>query len=176
MATRSQYHHGNLRRALVVAARRYVAQGRLDWSLRDIAKDVGVSSAAPYRHFEDRDALMDAVAADVAEELATVLDAASAQCRGRPSIAVLARAYVKFAGERSREFRACAERGESSVAVLTPVWQKLADAWAQSARGAGGAHWLGARACIHGAAVLAAAGADPGDLDEALARLARVAG
>jgi AcrR family transcriptional regulator len=170
--SRSQYHHGNLRRALVVVARRNVTQGRQDWSLRDIAKDVGVSSAAPYRHFENRDALLDAVAADVAEELASVLDVASAQCRARPSIAVLARAYVKFAHERSREFRACAERGEASVAVLTPVWQKLADTWAQSARSDGRPGWHAARALIHGAAVLAATGVDAGDLEAALKHLA----
>ncbi len=59
------YHHGDLARALVAAARRMLAQsGEADLSLRELARRVGVSPGAPYRHYPDREALLRAVAAD----------------------------------------------------------------------------------------------------------------
>lgn len=58
------YHHGNLRRALVEAALPLLAKnGVASLSLRETAKAAGVSHAAPYRHFRDKDALLEAIAA-----------------------------------------------------------------------------------------------------------------
>ena len=60
---RRGYHHGNLREALVRAALDLIAQkGPAGFTFADAARWAGVSSAAPYRHFRDRDALL----ADVA--------------------------------------------------------------------------------------------------------------
>jgi len=60
---RSSYHHGNLSRALVEAALRLVeTQGAEALTLRGAARLAGVSQAAPYRHFSDKDALLAAVA------------------------------------------------------------------------------------------------------------------
>src|SRR6185437_10944983 len=57
------YHHGNLRRALLDAAERTVRErGVQELSLRELARDVGVSHGAPRRHFPDRQALLDALA------------------------------------------------------------------------------------------------------------------
>src|ERR1700709_1670774 len=57
------YHHGNLRTALLAAAERTVRErGVQALSLRELARDVGVSHGAPRRHFPDRQALLDALA------------------------------------------------------------------------------------------------------------------
>jgi len=73
------YHHGDLKSALMTAALAAVEQGGPDAvSLRDLAQSLGVSRAAPYRHFADRDALLAAVAAKGFEELTLVYEAALA--------------------------------------------------------------------------------------------------
>src|SRR5690554_1547560 len=60
---RRGYHHGNLREALVAAALRLIAEkGPWGVTFAEAARAAGVSPAAPYRHFRDRDALL----ADVA--------------------------------------------------------------------------------------------------------------
>ncbi|WP_208025965.1 TetR/AcrR family transcriptional regulator [Amycolatopsis acidicola] len=57
------YHHGNLRTALLDAAERGLREHGADkLSLRDLAREIGVSHAAPRRHFPDRQALLDALA------------------------------------------------------------------------------------------------------------------
>jgi len=57
------YHHGDLSRALVDAARRILeAEGAAALSLRAVAREAGVSPAAPYHHFRDKTELLEAVA------------------------------------------------------------------------------------------------------------------
>ena len=57
------YHHGDLRNALVDEGLKLLEQnGNSDFTLRDLASRVGVSAAAPYSHFEDKDALLAAIA------------------------------------------------------------------------------------------------------------------
>ncbi len=59
LAARRGYHHGNLREALLEAARRLTAErGPHGFTLAEVARLAGVSASAPYRHFKDRDALM----------------------------------------------------------------------------------------------------------------------
>ncbi|MDG1065720.1 MAG: TetR/AcrR family transcriptional regulator [Luminiphilus sp.] len=56
------YHHGHLRNALILAAAALIEeQGSLSFSITDAAKRAGVSSAAPYRHFQDKNDLLDNV-------------------------------------------------------------------------------------------------------------------
>src|SRR2546430_17385992 len=63
MIRRRPYHHGNLREALVEAALALVEErGNPEFTLREVARRVGVTHAAPQRHFEDRAALVAAVA------------------------------------------------------------------------------------------------------------------
>ena len=60
---RDTYHHGDLRRSLIEAAEILLeARGAAGLSLRAVAKRAGVSHAAPYRHFHDKAALLDAIA------------------------------------------------------------------------------------------------------------------
>ena len=63
--TQRPYHHGNLRSELLSCAERALSEGGLaQLSLRDLARQVGVSHAAPRRHFADKQALLDALAQD----------------------------------------------------------------------------------------------------------------
>jgi AcrR family transcriptional regulator len=56
------YHHGDLRNALIIAAGELIEEsGSLDFAMVDAARRAGVSSAAPYRHFKDKEALLEAV-------------------------------------------------------------------------------------------------------------------
>tara|TARA_R110002072_G_scaffold2011_11_gene17002 strand:- start:6709 stop:7353 length:645 start_codon:yes stop_codon:yes gene_type:complete len=57
-----RYHHGNLRDALIVAAAELIEENAsIGFAMIDAARKAGVSSAAPYRHFKDKDALLEAV-------------------------------------------------------------------------------------------------------------------
>ncbi len=57
------YHHGDLRNALIIAAAQLISEsGSLEFAMIDAARRAGVSNAAPYRHFKDKDALLTAVA------------------------------------------------------------------------------------------------------------------
>src|SRR2546421_8587635 len=99
MSTRA-YHHGNLRSALLAEAERSVReQGVERLSLRELARQVGVSHGAPRRHFPDRQALLDALAeagyARLGEELRSAADAAGEDFE--PRLHATAAAYVRFA-------------------------------------------------------------------------------
>ena len=62
-ASAAPYHHGDLRRALLDSATAILTEtGRWDFSLREVARRAGVSHAASYRHFTDKEALIAAVA------------------------------------------------------------------------------------------------------------------
>ncbi|MEM1345141.1 MAG: TetR/AcrR family transcriptional regulator [Pseudomonadota bacterium] len=63
-STRNRYHHGDLRAALIEAATRIITKKRVeDFKVADAAREIGVSSGAPYRHFKDKDDLLAHVAA-----------------------------------------------------------------------------------------------------------------
>ena len=67
------YHHGDLRRALVEAAERILEnEGPSALSLRAVAREAGVSAAAPYHHFKDKNELLAAIAQEGFELLAQV--------------------------------------------------------------------------------------------------------
>lgn len=71
----SSYHHGNLNAALVEAATRLIEErGPTSLSLREVARVVGVSHTAPYRHFPNKHALLEAVAIGGFEALSNALD------------------------------------------------------------------------------------------------------
>lgn len=72
------YHHGDLRRALITAAERILErEGPNALSLRAVAREAGVSPAAPYHHFKDKDELLAAVAHQGFEMLAEAMAKAS---------------------------------------------------------------------------------------------------
>ncbi|HEY1178076.1 MAG TPA: WHG domain-containing protein [Phytomonospora sp.] len=91
------YHHGDLRAALLAAAERTVREnGAAALSLRELARDVGVSHAAPGRHFKDRQALLDALALTGYERLIAGLEKARGDST-RERVDALASAYLNFA-------------------------------------------------------------------------------
>jgi AcrR family transcriptional regulator len=100
VASTRPYHHGNLRSELLSCAERALGEGGLaQLSLRDLARQAGVSHAAPRRHFADKQALLDALAQDGFERLGRALrdamDAAGPDFDAR--LAALAGSYVRFA-------------------------------------------------------------------------------
>jgi AcrR family transcriptional regulator len=103
------YHHRDLRQALVVAALEALPEvGAEKLSLRDIARRAGVSVAAPYHHFADRDALIAAVAGECAQLLLDALDAAVAEAGDdqRRRFQLTGIAFIKFAVTHPAHFRA----------------------------------------------------------------------
>jgi len=107
MATsKATYHHGDLRAALVRAAMELLEEsGETALSLRAVARCAGVSPAAPYRHYADREALVSAIAAVGYRELAERLAAAHPSPSTTEELARVAVAYVQFALERPALFR-----------------------------------------------------------------------
>lgn len=101
------YHHGDLRRALIDAARRLLEnEGPTALSLRAVAREAGVSPAAPYHHFKDKGELLDAVAHegwDLLNELMT--EARARQTSVRDKLTALGVAYVKFARDNPALYR-----------------------------------------------------------------------
>ncbi|MEU3986692.1 TetR/AcrR family transcriptional regulator [Streptomyces sp. NPDC026672] len=97
----TSYHHGNLRAALLDAAERKLAETGVDGlSLRELARDIGVSNGAPRRHFQDKHALLDALAVVGLERLGEEVDAALAASGGQgfaEQFTAFASAYVGFA-------------------------------------------------------------------------------
>ena len=95
----ARYHHGNLRQALLAAARRLLeAEGHSNLSLRKCAEAVGVSATAPQNHFPNKAALLTALAAGGYAELETYMRRGienTADCNARRNAALLG--YVAFA-------------------------------------------------------------------------------
>ena len=107
-AERGTYHHGDLRRAIIDAALEAIREeGSPDFSLRALARRVGVAPSAPYRHFEDKTALLAAIAAEGFRLLADGLRKAGG--RADPGsldhLRELGVAYVRFAARHRAHFR-----------------------------------------------------------------------
>ncbi|MEV0483885.1 TetR/AcrR family transcriptional regulator [Streptomyces sp. NPDC050508] len=93
------YHHGDLRSALLASAERTLLEkGVAALSLRELARDAGVSHAAPGRHFKDKQALLDALALTGFERMTKELNAAdSPELTLEARLTELAKTYVHFA-------------------------------------------------------------------------------
>ena len=117
LAEPKPYHHGDLRRALLMAAEAVLErEGPSALSLRAVAREAGVSPAAPYHHFKDKSELLNAVAmegfAQLKLAMAAAIDRASAEEK-RSSIGV---AYVEFSQANPHLYRVmydCARNGEA---------------------------------------------------------------
>ena len=108
MSTPERYHHGDLRRALIEAALELIDERGLECcTLREVTRRAGVSHAAPYHHFADRSALIEAVAAENLRLLAEALRRAGRRARGGGDarVSALGVAYVRFAAEHPFRFR-----------------------------------------------------------------------
>jgi AcrR family transcriptional regulator len=115
------YHHGNLRAELLAEAERTLRDQGIDQlSLRDLARQAGVSHAAPRRHFADRQALLEALAevgfVRLGDELLAAIDTAGDyQTRLRAA----ATAYVRFATQDAAllDLMFVVKRGQHSAAL-----------------------------------------------------------
>jgi AcrR family transcriptional regulator len=135
------YHHGNLKEALVRAALELIAQkGPAGFTFAEAARWAGVSPAAPYRHFRDRDELLASVAQRGFEQFAAALARAWDDGRPHPFKAFerFGKAYLEFARtepalysamfeagiplETNPELR---EAGERAFAVLRTATERL---------------------------------------------------
>jgi len=101
------YHHGDLSRALVEAGRRILErEGPAALSLRAVAREAGVSPAAPYHHFKDKCELLDAVAKQGWMELgAAVARARTKAPDAREALSSIGVSYVCFARENPALYR-----------------------------------------------------------------------
>lgn len=114
--SRRGYHHGNLREALMKAALDLIAaKGPAGFTFAEAARAAGVSPAAPYRHYRDRDALM----ADVARRAFDAFEAKLKQAwaGGTPDAFTaferVGRAYLDFARVEPAQYSAMFESGLS---------------------------------------------------------------
>lgn len=106
-AAAKPYHHGNLRDALITAAASIIEEsGSADFLISDAAKLAGVSVAAPYRHFKDKDDLLTAVSElgffaldEQMREIASGYEYGSQAC-----IVELGKGYIRFVTSRPAFF------------------------------------------------------------------------
>jgi AcrR family transcriptional regulator len=127
------YHHGNLRAALVAQGLAKLKNGeRADVSLRDLARLIGVSPNAAYRHFTDKDALLAAMAAEGFRRLGAAAAAAqAAPGNAGERLRAQGRAYVRFARENPALFRlmfgsfTAADRGDELTQAGTLTFEGL---------------------------------------------------
>jgi AcrR family transcriptional regulator len=110
------YHHGNLREALIKAARELIKEkGPAGFTFADAARSAGVSPAAPYRHFRDRDALLADVAREGFQRFEAMLTTGWAGGKPDPITAFhnVGRAYLAFANSEPAYYTAMFESGVS---------------------------------------------------------------
>jgi AcrR family transcriptional regulator len=179
---RRQYHHGDLRAAILSEAARLVADHGVDGvSLRQLARQAGVSHAAPAHHFSDRRGLFTALAAEGFWLLCDALKAA------REDFADAALAYVRFAIDNPGHYRVMFDRSLVDAGDSELLAAKLA-AGSELSRGVGtlvdphakadpaGAE-LAAWSLVHGFAMLWLDHAVPADIAAAdpMATVERIA-
>ena len=183
------YHHGDLRKALVAAALKLVTRHGVEgFSLREAARAVGVSPAAAYRHFEDRSALLKALAHEGLARLALEMEKAVAAAPGAPGsparaaaeLTGIGAAYVEFAVAHASHFRVMfgpwcdladelapelLPLGRDPLQLLVDTLDGLVRAGAITAAARRGAE-IGAWSAVHGFAALLVEGGLPLDAAE----------
>lgn len=181
--TSSAYHHGHLREALVDAAVEAVREeGATGLALRELARRVGVSHNAAYRHFANRDELLDEVGRRVMARLVSTMerrldtvDTVDPVLRARRRLAETGRAYVEFARTEPGLFRLAfanlANPGDAAESdpylLLGRVLDDLVDVGFLSDEARVGAE-VTCWSAVHGFSVLAIEGAVGEARDEAL--------
>ncbi|MEV0117257.1 TetR/AcrR family transcriptional regulator [Streptomyces sp. NPDC050844] len=161
--TRATYHHGALRQALIDGAREILAErGHEQFSLNEVARRAGVSTAAPYRHFSGKDELLAAVSDQGYATLHEALAGTAASATDvRERLLRMSGAYVRFAHDHPdlflTMFRGRAVASPVGVESFEVLRQVVVDAQAAALLPAGPSPELMARsiwATLHGLAVL----------------------
>jgi AcrR family transcriptional regulator len=127
---RTSYHHGDLRRVLLEVGHRLLEETDASHlSLRAIAREAGVSRAAPYHHFADREGLLAALAADGFRDLRHAMIRRADAAVGSPlaRMQAIGIAYVLFAFENPHHYRLMFS-GEWSDRDRHPELNREADA------------------------------------------------
>lgn len=181
--SRDTYHHGDLRAVILTAAARLIAERGADAvSLRQLAREAGVSHAAPAHHFADRRGLFTAVAAEGFRLLAEALASA------RPDFKAAALAYVRFALAHPGHYEVMFDRSlidptdPEFVAAQTDAGNELAQGVAtltdQNAADDPVSAALAAWSLVHGFAMLWLNDAIPSGVagDDPIATVDRMAG
>ena len=138
-----RYHHGELRTALIEASFDLLAEvGPAAFSVAQVARRLGVSTAAPYRHFPDRDHLVAAVATKAAGELRESFQETAERAGEDPAerFAATAGAYVRYVAARGVGFPLIfgAELERLRDGALADAGRRLMDLLLELAQRAGG--------------------------------------
>jgi len=169
---RKTYHHGNLREALIDASLELIAEsGPQALTLREAARRAGVSHNAPYRHFEDKDALLAAIAAEGFDRLTETMEKRIST--GRTPLEWLnlcGRGYIEFAmeapahyavmfGQRldRKRYPALATAGDRAYGVLVRAIEDCRAAGAVACDDVQDCAWV-AWSMVHGIATLVNSG------------------
>ncbi len=126
------YHHGDLRAAAIAAGMQKIdEQDHPDLGLRALARDLGVSATALYRHFPNKDALLDALALEGLNRLgAHQAQAAQSVGGGREGFGEMGLTYVRWAVEHPALMRLIYDRvGKVDLAATNPT--KMGEAFFQ---------------------------------------------
>jgi len=120
MASKNRYHHPDLRQALLDGALKLIQEeGLRGFSLRKLAAKAGVSHAAPYRHFENKDEILFALMLEGHKRLRKALVDAEQSCNGTAADKYLAmtRAYLAFARQNPEHLRVMFSREAMAAAM-----------------------------------------------------------
>lgn len=158
-ATRTSYHHGDLRATLITTAMSMLERGDA-FSIRAVAREAGVSATAPYRHFPEREALESALAAQGLRDLKDDLSRDRRLPETPEELAEFGVIYVEFALRRPALFRLmfgneCNTEDEERVRAAAAVHELLAAAVLKVFPGADPTDLaLGGWGVVHGLAFL----------------------
>jgi len=168
------YHHGDLRDALIKAALREAEQGGPEAiSIKALARELGVSQPAPYRHFADREALLAAVTAEAFRQFTAMMRQALAKPSRRSKLSRLAQATLDFGLRRNGIYRlmfasrtlACAEKGSELHNAVSETFDLVLEALEAPAIGyLRERHALKIWAALHGVVMLAEQGLLTGEV------------
>ncbi len=168
------YHHGDLRDALVHAALREAERGGPEAiSIKALAKELGVSQPAPYRHFADREALLAAATAEAFRQFSATLREAIDKPSKRSKLSRLAQATLAFGLRRNGIYRlmfvsrimACADKDSELHKAAMDTFALVLEALEAPAVGLiRERHALKIWASLHGVVMLAEQGLLTGQL------------
>jgi AcrR family transcriptional regulator len=119
---KSRYHHGDLRAALIEEGLKLIGAGPAEaLSLREIARNVGVSATAVYRHFPDKAALLGALCTEGHGMMASAFrEAMAGKGDAQSAFVAMGRAYVQFALAHPALFRLMMAQSGGPVAAPPP--------------------------------------------------------